>query len=88
MTSSTAGAGRSFWQACPDEVMLSEERHRMEDRLQDGKKAIAAIRVLLAASTGPMAISMEVMTPWHRLVTEVWVLAVKVGSSRSPQAPS
>ena len=60
----------------------------MEERLQDGKKAIAATRSLVAASTQPMAVSMEVINPWHGLVTEVWALAAKLGSSRSPQAPS
>ena len=80
--------GEELLQACPDEVMPSEERQRMEDRLQDGKKAIAATRVLLAASTEPMAVSMEVMTPWHGLVTEVWALAARLGSNRSPQAPN
>ena len=80
--------GEELLQACPEEVMPSEERQRMEERLQDGKKAIAATRSLVAASTQPMAISMEVMNPWHGLVTEVWALAAKLGSTRSSQAPS
>ena len=80
--------GEELLQACPDEVMSAEERERMDGRLQDGMKAIAATRALVAASTQPMAVSMEVMNPWHGLVTEVWALAAKLGSSRSPQAPS
>ena len=80
--------GEELLQACPDEVMSSEERQRMEERLQDGKKAIAATRSLVAASTQHMAVSMEVMNPWHGLVTEVWALAAKLGSTRSSQAPS
>ena len=80
--------GEELLQACPEEVMPQEERQRMEERLQDGKKAIAATRSLVAASTQPMAISMEVMKPWHGLVTEVWALAAKLGSIRSSQAPS
>ena len=80
--------GEELLQACPDEVMPLEERQHMEERLQDGKKAIAATRSLVAASTQPMAVSMEVMNPWHGLVTEVWALAAKLGSSFSPQAPS
>ena len=68
--------------------MSLQERQGMERRLRDGKKAIAATRALVAASTQPMAVSMEVMNPWHGLVTEVWALAAKLGSSRSPQAPS
>ena len=80
--------GEELLQACPEEVMPLEERRGMEERLQDGKKAIAATRSLVAASTQPMAVSMEVMNPWHGLVTEVWALAARLGSNRSPQAPS
>ena len=80
--------GQELLQACPDAVMSLQERQGMERRLRDGKKAIAATRALVAASTQPMAVSMEVMNPWHGLVTEVWALAAKLGSSRSPQAPS
>ena len=80
--------GEELLQACPDAVMSVEERQQMEIRLQDGKKAIVATRALVAASTQPMAVSMEVMNPWHGLVTEVWALAAKLGSSRTPQAPS
>ena len=80
--------GEELLQACPDAVMSVEERQQMEIRLQDGKKAIVATRALVAASTQPMAVPMEVMNPWHGLVTEVWALAAKLGSSRTPQAPS
>ena len=80
--------GEELLEACPDAVMPLEERQHMESRLQDGKKALAATRALVAASTQPMAVSMEVLNPWHGLVTEVWALAAKLGSSRSRQAPS
>ena len=80
--------GEELLKACPDAVMPREDRQRMEIRLQDGKKALAATRALVAASTEPMAVSMEVLNPWHGLVTEVWALAAKLGSSRSRQAPS
>ena len=80
--------GEELLQACPDAVMSPQERQSMEGRLQVGKKAIVATRALVAASTQPMAISMEVMNPWHGLVTEVWALAAKLGSYRFPQAPS
>ena len=79
--------GEELLEACPDEVMSPDERRRLETRLQDGKKAIAASRALVAASTQPMAVSMDVMKPWHGLVTEVWALAAKLGASRSSQAP-
>ena len=80
--------GEELLQACPEEVMPLQERRRMQERLQDGKKAIAATRSLVAASTQPMAVSMEVMSPWHGLVSVVGALAARLGSSRSTQAPS
>ena len=80
--------GEELLQACPDAVMSLQERQGMERRLRDGKKAIAATRALVAAATQPMAVSMEVMNPWHGVVTEVGALAAKLGASRSPQAPS
>ena len=80
--------GEELLQACPDAVMPLEGRQQMAIRLQEGKKAIAATRALVAASTQPMAVSMEVMNPWHGLVTEVWALAAKLGASRPPHAPS
>ena len=80
--------GEELLQDCPDAVMSIQERQLMEDRLQEGKKAIAATRALVAASTTPMAVSMDVMNPWHGLVTEVWSLAAKLGSSPQSQASS
>ena len=64
--------GEELLQNCPDAVMAPEERQGMEGQLKDGRKAV----------------SMAVMNPWHGLVTEVWALAAKLGSSRSRQAPS
>ena len=80
--------GDELLQACPEDVMPREERQRMEERLHDGKKALAATRSLVAASTQPIAVSMEVMSQLHGLVTEVWALAARLGASRSTQAPS
>tara|TARA_B000000441_G_C21461008_1_gene187447 strand:- start:129 stop:485 length:357 start_codon:yes stop_codon:yes gene_type:complete len=80
--------GQELLQGCPDAVMSPEERQCLELRLQDGTKAIAATRSLMAASNQPMAISMDAMTPWHGLVTEVWALAAKLGAFRRSQAPS
>ena len=80
--------GEELLQACPEEVMPLQERRLMEERLQDGKKAIAATRSVVAASTQPMAVSMEVMNPWHGLVTEGGGRAARLGANRSPQAPS
>ena len=80
--------GEQLLQECPDAVMSPDERQILAIRLRDATKTIAATRSLMAASSEPMAISMDAMQPWHALVTEVWALAAGLRSFRSPQAPS
>ena len=70
--------GQELLAVCPDEVMAPNQRQAMEARLEDGRKAIAATRALVAASPRAMAVSMEAMAPWHQLVTEVWALAARI----------
>ena len=69
--------GEELLSGCPEEVMTSQEQMALAERLAEGKKAIAATRSLVAASAQPMAVSMQAMTPWHGLVTEVWGLAAR-----------
>lgn len=78
---------------CPDRVMAESDRLEMAGRLAEARKAICATRSLLTASEQPMAVSMDAMAPWHRLMTEVWRLSARVASHRresqgSGQAPS
>ena len=73
---------------CPDHVMAEPERLEMAGRLAEARKAISAARTLLAASAQPMAVSMEAMAPWHRLMTEVWSLSARVASQRIPSEGS
>ena len=80
--------GEDLLARCPDAVMGLEVRRRFADRLQQGRKAVVATRSLMKASSQPMAVSMEVMNPWHGLVTEVWALAARLGAHRDGQAPS
>ena len=74
--------GEELLSCCPTSVMLPEEQQRFRARLEEGQRAIAATRALVAASTAPMAVSMDAMTPWHGLVTEVWSLSAKVAAAR------
>ena len=70
--------GQALLEQCPDSVLNPEERRKLAERLVDGKRSIAATRSLLQASTQPMAVSMQAISPWHGLVTEVWGLAAKL----------
>jgi len=72
--------GEDLLKECPDEVMSASDQEALAGRLAEGKKAIAATRSLVAASAQPMAVSMEAMTPWHGLVTEVWGLAARLAA--------
>ena len=72
--------GEELLARCPICVMASEDQQRLAERLLEGRQAIAATRALMSASSQPMAVSMDAMTPWHGLVTEVWSLAARLGS--------
>ena len=74
--------GQALLEQCPDSVLNQEERRELAERLVDGKRSIAATRSLLQASSQPMAVSMQAVSPWHGLVTEVWGLAAKLAVDR------
>ena len=73
--------GQAILEQCPDSVLLPGDRLELAERLADGKRAIAATRSLLEASSEPVAVSMKAMAPWHQLVMEVWALSARVSRS-------
>lgn len=73
--------GQVILEQCPDNVLSSDDRVALAERLVDGKRSIAATRSLLQASSEPVAISMKAMAPWHQLVMEVWALSARVSRS-------
>ena len=73
--------GQVILEQCPDNVLSSDDRVALAERLADGKRSIAATRSLLQASSEPVAISMKAMAPWHQLVMEVWALSARVSRS-------
>ena len=70
--------GEELLTTCPDTVLSTQEREQLALRLREAKRAVAATRALVAASTQPMAVSMDAMRPWHHLVTEVWQLSARL----------
>jgi hypothetical protein len=70
--------GQALLQRCPDAVLSPDDRLDLSERLVDGKRAIAATRSLLEASSEPVAISMKAMAPWHQLMMEVWALSARI----------
>lgn len=71
--------GQELLDRCPDDVLSPAEQLALRERLEQGMKAVAATRALTRASTQPVAVSLEAMTPWHGLVTEIWGLAARLG---------
>ena len=72
--------GEELLGRCPTSVMAVGDQQELAGRLLEGRKAIAATRALVAAASQPMAVSMDAMTPWHGLVTEVWSLAARMAT--------
>ncbi len=63
---------------CPETVMPAVEQGQLRGRLEEARYALAAARALRAASPKPMGLTMETLTPWHRLVLEVWTLSASL----------
>ena len=59
----------------PDRLLPGDERRRLRGDLQEGLQALAATRALRAACSAPMAVDLEAMAPWHRLMMRVWNLS-------------
>ena len=80
--------GEELLSRCPTDVMGRDEQQALADRLLEAKKSLVATRALVSASPQPMAVSMDAMTPWHGLVTEVWGLAARIGRVGPDQVPN
>jgi hypothetical protein len=63
---------------CPASVMDADDQDQLRQRLEEARNALAAARALRAASPRPMGLAMETITPWHRLVVEVWTLSARL----------
>jgi len=59
----------------PDHLLPLKEQQSLRQRLEEALQAIAATRSLRAACSTPMAVDMDAMAPWHRLMMRVWNLS-------------
>jgi hypothetical protein len=59
----------------PEALMRAPERQSLRADLTAGLAGLAAARALLGAAPTPMAVAMEAMVPWHRLMMRVWTLS-------------
>ena len=60
---------------CPDQVLASQARDDLRQRLRQAQAELQAARALRAAAPTPMALDMATISPWHALVLEVWSLS-------------
>lgn len=70
--------GRVLLEHCPDAVMPAPERRAMAEELETSTKALVAARCLRAAAPVSMALDLQAMAPWHRLVMRCWALAARL----------
>ena len=75
----------------PEKLLPRSEQQALRQRLQEALQAIAATRGLRAACSTPMAVDMDAMAPWHRLMMRVWSLSAMLriaGLSLPPEVRS
>lgn len=59
----------------PEQLLPPGEQGCLRRDLQEGLQAIGAARALRGACSTPMAVDLEAMAPWHRLMMRVWNLS-------------
>ena len=59
----------------PESLLPPPEQTRLRQALEEALQAIAAAEALRAACSTPMAVDMDAMAPWHRLMMRVWNLS-------------
>ncbi|MCT0218342.1 DUF2605 family protein [Synechococcus sp. CS-1329] len=70
--------GLLLLQHCPESVMSSGDQEALADRLNTARKELVAARSLRSAAPVSMALDMQAMAPWHRLVLSVWNLSAEL----------
>jgi hypothetical protein len=54
------------------------EQHHLHHLLSQALRELAAARALRSAMTETLALDMQAMAPWHRLVMRVWALSAAI----------
>jgi len=67
--------GLDLLDQAPDALVPPAEQRRLATALKSALAELAAARALRQASPCPMALEMDAMTPWHRLMLQVWSLS-------------
>ena len=67
--------GLQLLELAPDALLPPSEQRRLGTALTTGLAELAAARALRGASPCPMALDMDAMAPWHKLMLRVWSLS-------------
>jgi hypothetical protein len=70
--------GLLLLQHCPENVLAAGEQEALAQRLVNARKELIAARTLRSAAPVSMALDMQAMAPWHRLVLNVWTLSAEL----------
>jgi Protein of unknown function (DUF2605) len=73
----------------PPELLPLREQCQLRSSLEEALRALQATRSLRAACSTPMAVDMEAMAPWHRLMMRVWNLSsmLRIAGVALPDGP-
>lgn len=82
--------GLLLLQHCPENVLAAGEKEALGQRLVNARKELIAARTLRSAAPVSMALDMQAMAPWHRLVLNVWTLSAELRQAGVvlPELPS
>ena len=69
------GRGLRLLELAPDSLLPASEQRRLTTALNGALAELAAARALRRASPCPIALDMDAMAPWHRLMLRVWSLS-------------
>jgi hypothetical protein len=72
---------------CPEAVMPLAEQQRLRDSLTCSLQELRAARALRGAMSEAVALDMQAMAPWHRLVMKVWGLSSALREAGVPLPP-
>ena len=67
--------GLQLLELAPDSLLPPSEQRRLTTALTGALAELAAARALRQASPCPIALDMDAMAPWHRLMLRVWSLS-------------
>lgn len=64
-----------------------EEQDILLDRINRAQQEVMTAKMLLSVTEGQAGIDPAILAPWHKLVTECWLIAQRCRSNQPPLHP-